>query len=198
MISMSVFGLYVCIFGFNCQHFLFIVNTRYKLTFRDANQVPRCAGNRSILYYFRVRTAWVIINVNYLKIMLSRRTVKGVMKFGSRHMFKKTLNNLYSKTSAYYVTWLKQKFRIFSTSVLLSTVFMRRSCEQQVKHVFCSTFTQIWRTSFDRFLQFLKSSQELSPGVALETAAVLQVLMLKFIKNQEFNRATWLRSYQVT
>ncbi|PTQ34792.1 hypothetical protein MARPO_0076s0036 [Marchantia polymorpha] len=32
----------------------------------------------------------------------------------------------------------------------------------------------IWRTSFDRFLQFLKSSQELSPGVALETAAVLQ------------------------
>ncbi|KAL2613699.1 hypothetical protein R1flu_025391 [Riccia fluitans] len=32
----------------------------------------------------------------------------------------------------------------------------------------------IWRTSFDRFLKFLKSSQELSPGVALETAAVLQ------------------------
>ncbi|KAL3679175.1 hypothetical protein R1sor_022131 [Riccia sorocarpa] len=32
----------------------------------------------------------------------------------------------------------------------------------------------IWRTSFDRFIKFLKSSQELSPGVALETAAVLQ------------------------
>ncbi len=34
---------------------------------------------------------------------------------------------------------------------------------------------QIWRVSFERFLQFLKSSQALSPGVALETAAVLQV-----------------------
>ena len=32
--------------------------------------------------------------------------------------------------------------------------------------------------SFERFLQFLKSSQALSPGIALETAAVLQVLYL--------------------
>jgi hypothetical protein len=35
---------------------------------------------------------------------------------------------------------------------------------------------QVWRISFERFLHFLKSSQALSPGVALETAAVLQVL----------------------
>jgi hypothetical protein len=34
---------------------------------------------------------------------------------------------------------------------------------------------QVLRVSFDRFLRFLKSSQGLSPGVALETAAVLQV-----------------------
>ncbi|XP_024384462.1 uncharacterized protein [Physcomitrium patens] len=33
---------------------------------------------------------------------------------------------------------------------------------------------KVWRISFERFLHFLKSSQVLSPGVALETAAVLQ------------------------
>ncbi|KAG0559465.1 hypothetical protein KC19_10G107200 [Ceratodon purpureus] len=33
---------------------------------------------------------------------------------------------------------------------------------------------KVWKISFERFLHFLKSSQALSPGVALETAAVLQ------------------------
>ena len=41
--------------------------------------------------------------------------------------------------------------------------------------LFSLELLQVWKISFERFLHFLKSSQALSPGVALETAAVLQV-----------------------
>jgi hypothetical protein len=46
----------------------------------------------------------------------------------------------------------------------------------------------VWRISFERFLQFLKSSQALSPGIALETAAVLQVLFSLQAMDESFGK----------
>lgn len=39
------------------------------------------------------------------------------------------------------------------------------------------TYLQIWTESYDRVLEFVKRSNAVSPTVALETAAVLQVLV---------------------
>lgn len=60
----------------------------------------------------------------------------------------------------------RRRLYIFSLSMNVSVILLSYELRQ------------VWKISFERFLQFLKSSQALSPGVALETAAVLQVLFL--------------------
>jgi vacuolar protein sorting-associated protein 13A/C len=60
----------------------------------------------------------------------------------------------------------------------LASTFVHLPFEEDLDWKLTATMSpchvKIWRVSFERFLQFLKSSQALSPGVALETAAVLQ------------------------
>ncbi|KAG0568137.1 hypothetical protein KC19_7G189300 [Ceratodon purpureus] len=60
----------------------------------------------------------------------------------------------------------------------LSATYVQSPYDENLDWMLSATMSpchvKVWRISFERFLQFLKSSQALSPGIALETAAVLQ------------------------
>ncbi|KAJ7520814.1 hypothetical protein O6H91_19G024000 [Diphasiastrum complanatum] len=60
---------------------------------------------------------------------------------------------------------------------LLTTFFhnpLEENLDWKLSLTMSACHVTVWRSSFDRFLEFLRTGQALSPSVALETAAVLQ------------------------